>query len=87
MQKVVLNSSRQPLVIQAGYGRFTSKNFHGVSFMTPEELEVAIESTRVKIHELRQQIEATKDLEERHRLKRQLNELQILQLWHLDQLG
>lgn len=51
--------------------------------MTPEELEVAIESTARKIHELLQQIEMTSDSREKRRMERRLKELRILQLWQL----
>ena len=55
--------------------------------VSPEELKVAIERTKVKIYELKRQIEVTEDPKEKRRLKRLLKETQYLQLWHLDQLG
>jgi len=55
--------------------------------VTPEELKVAIESTKARIYELKRQIEATEDPKEKRWLKCRLKELQYLQLWHLDQLG
>lgn len=47
----------------------------------------AIEQTRNQIYKLKQQIEETIALREKHWLKRQLKELQYLQLWQLDQVG
>jgi len=55
--------------------------------MTPDELKVAIEQTKDKIWELRSWLETASSPEEKRRLKRQLKELQYLQLWHLDKLG
>jgi len=56
-------------------------------FIKPPGLIEAIEKTKTQIYALKQKIEQTPDPQERRRLKRQLKELQYLQLWHLDQLG
>ena len=55
--------------------------------MTNEELKAAIEQTKEKIWDLRRRVDSAGNPAEKHALKRQLKELQILQLWHLDQLG
>lgn len=55
--------------------------------MDRTELQEAIDLTKEQIYKLKQLIEETSDLRERRRLQCQLKELQILQLWHLDQLG
>lgn len=55
--------------------------------MDPTELKEAINRTKAQIYKLKQQLEEIADLRERRRLQRQLKELQILQLWHLDQLN
>lgn len=55
--------------------------------MTAEELKAAIEQTKEKIWEIRRKVESASDPAERRALKRRLKEMQVLQLWHLDQLG
>jgi hypothetical protein len=54
--------------------------------MTPEELQASINTTKQQIEQLKLQIEESADSKERHRLILKLKELQILQLWHIDQL-
>lgn len=51
------------------------------------ELQAAIEHTKVQIHEVKGLLARATDPSEKHRLKRQLRELQHLQLWRLNQLG
>jgi hypothetical protein len=53
--------------------------------MMRQELEAAILRTKRQIDHLKQQIEAAAS-NDAARLRRQLKELQILQLWHLSQL-
>lgn len=55
--------------------------------MTPEEINLAIEITKEKIWEIRSRLEKATSVKEKQELKKRLKELQILQLWHLDQLG
>jgi len=54
--------------------------------MNREELQDAIENTKVQIYEIKQQIAQTADPREKRRLTRRKRELQYLQLWHLDQM-
>jgi len=55
--------------------------------MTSEELCVTIEQTMARLNDLRVRIRSANDPVEKRRLKKQFRELQILQNWHLDQLG
>lgn len=57
------------------------------SGMTRKELCVAVERTMAKLNDLKARIKATEDPREKRKLKRQFRELQVLQNWHLDQLG
>lgn len=51
--------------------------------MKKQELERAIQDTKIKIEEVKIDIEKSQDAKEIHRLEKQLKELQVLQLWHL----
>lgn len=54
--------------------------------MTREQLQEAIESTKLEIVDLKQQIRQTTDPRQARKLTIKLRELQYLQLWHIDQL-
>ena len=54
--------------------------------MTRDELQEAIAATLDKIMKLKEQISQATDPREKKQLKRQLRELQYLQLWHIGQL-
>lgn len=55
--------------------------------MDEKELKAAIDQTKTLIYQLKQQIEETRDQQEKSQLQRRLKELQYLQLWQLAQLG
>lgn len=55
--------------------------------LTGKELQEAIENTKRKIEDLKDLLAQTADPSEIRWLKRQIKELQILQFWHIDQLG
>lgn len=55
--------------------------------LTPEELRKAIDTTKGKIVETKALLSLASNSTEIRRLKRQLKELQLLQLWHMDQMG
>jgi hypothetical protein len=55
--------------------------------MRREELEKAIESTKLEIYQAKEQLKQVVDPREEKKLLARLKELQILQLWHMDQLN
>lgn len=54
--------------------------------MTRAELQQAIADTLTEIEQAREQLEAVADPREELRLTRRKKELQVRQLWNLDQL-
>jgi len=54
--------------------------------MNREELQLAIQETLHKIHQIKKQIDEATDPQDEKMLKRKLKELQYLQFWHLDLL-
>lgn len=55
--------------------------------MNRNELEKEIEETRLQITEIKAKLDLTLDPKKEKRLEKKLKELQIHQLWLLDQLG
>lgn len=54
--------------------------------MTREELEKAITKTREQIYALNSSLNEVQDSKEKKTIQSRLRELQIRQLWYLDQL-
>lgn len=54
--------------------------------MTQDELGQAIEQTQLKIYQVNMQLSRKIDRREEKRLQREINELQIKQVWYLSQL-
>lgn len=55
--------------------------------MNRNELEKEIEETRLQIFGIKAKLDLTRDPKVEKRLEKKLKELQIHQLWLLDQLG
>lgn len=54
--------------------------------MNHEEIQQAINETKAEIYQLKEQLARVTDLREEKKLLAKIKELQIKQLWHLDQL-
>jgi len=55
--------------------------------VTEQQLEQEIEDTRLKIFIVKAELDLIRDIKEEKRLEKELKELQIHQLWLLEQIG
>jgi hypothetical protein len=65
---------------------FSDKNISKCC-LTRDELIYSVEETRLQIYRVRNELNEISDSRQRKQLQRKLKELQIRQLWNLEQLG